>query len=163
MTEGGAPFVALVEQLTRSGAAHVIHAHAPTRTVEDARALTFDLTRLVKTIAFRTAAGDLLLVALRGTRRVDYARLAAVAGVNRRALAPLSPDEVVAQLGVEPGAVSPVPLRPDLVLLVDEDVLTITPTLYCGIGQADRTLEIAPADLIRVTGGRVAAVSRALA
>lgn len=161
MTAGGSPFVALVERLARSGAAHVIHAHAPTRTVEDARALTFDLTRLVKTIGFRTTAGDLLLVALRGTRRVDYARLAAAAGVNRRALAALSPDEVVAQLGVEPGAVSPVPLRPDLVLFVDEDVLTITPTLYCGVGQADRTLEIAPADLVRVAGGRVAAVSRA--
>ncbi len=44
-------------------------------------------------------------------------------------------------------------------VVIDEDVLAILPTLY-GIGRCDRTLEIAPADLVRLTGARVASLSR---
>jgi Cys-tRNA(Pro)/Cys-tRNA(Cys) deacylase len=81
-------------------------------------------------------------------------------GVNRRDLAALSPVEVEELLGVEPGSVSPFPLRNDALVLIDKDVLTILPTLYCGAGRSDRTLEIAPNDLVRVFGGRVGVFSR---
>jgi len=125
-----------------------------------AQTLAFDVARIVKTIAFRTRTGGLVLAALRGIRRVDYARLAALAGVNRRDLAPLSPEEVRELLGVEPGSVSPLLLREDAAVFIDDDVLPILPTIYCGIGRADRTLEIAPADLARLTGGTVGGFSR---
>lgn len=81
--------------------------------------------------------------------------------VKRRELAALAPGQVRDLLGLEPGSVSPVSPRPEAVVFVDEDVLTILPTLYCGIGRCDRTLEIAPADLVRLTGARVASLSRA--
>ena len=45
-------------------------------------------------------------------------------------------------------------------VLIDDDVLTIQPTIYCGIGRPDRTLEIAAADLVRITGGRIGGFSR---
>lgn len=129
--------------------------------MEDAaQTLAFDVERIVKTIAFRTRNGVLVLAALRGTRRVDYPRLAALAGVNRRDLAPLSPEEVRELLGVEPGSVSPLPLRKDAAVFIDDDVLTILPTIYCGIGRPDRTLEIVPADLTQLTGGMVGGFSR---
>jgi Cys-tRNA(Pro)/Cys-tRNA(Cys) deacylase len=155
-----AGFQVLVDTVKRSGVPFVLHEHEPTRTVEDARRLPFDSNRIVKTVAFRTAAG-LVLAALRGTQRVDYAKLAALVGVNRRDLASLSSEQVQDLLGVEPGSVSPVSLPVNAVVYVDEDVLTILPTLYCGIGRCDRTLEIAPTDLLLLTGGRVASLSRA--
>jgi Cys-tRNA(Pro)/Cys-tRNA(Cys) deacylase len=155
-----AGFQVLVDAVKRSGVPFVLHEHAPTRTVEDARSLPFDSTRIVKTVAFHTANAGLVLAALRGSHRVDYAKLAALVGVNRRELASLSPEQVRDLLGVEPGSVSPVPLLANAVVYVDEDVLTILPTLYCGIGRCDRTLEIAPTDLLLLTGDRVASLSR---
>lgn len=148
-------FDRLLDVVERSGFPFILHEHAPSRTMEDAaQNLSLDVTRIVKTIAFRTRNNGLVLAALRGTGRVDYPRLAALVGVNRRDLAPMSPDEVRELLGVEPGSVSPLPLREDAVVFIDDDVLTIQPTIYCGIGRSDRTLELAPADLVRLTNGR---------
>lgn len=156
----GEPYETLLDAVRRSTFPFTVHAHAPTRTVEEARGLPFDVSRLVKAIAFRTAAGTVVIAAVRASARVDYARLAALAGVSRRELSSLSPGEVQALLGVEPGSVSPIPLRADALVIVDEAVLSVVPTLYCGIGRPDRTLEIAPADLVRLTAARVAAVAR---
>lgn len=156
----GDPFGTMLDAVQRSGCPFTVHEHAATRTVEEARSLPFDVSRLVKAIAFRTAAGAVVLAAIRASARVDYARLAALAGVNRRELTSLSPGEVQALLGVEPGSVSPISLRGDALVVVDEAVLSIAPALFCGIGRPDRTLEIAPGDLVRLTGARVAAVAR---
>jgi Cys-tRNA(Pro)/Cys-tRNA(Cys) deacylase len=156
------PIHSLLEEiLTKSGVPFVIHAHEAMRTVEDMeRNPLFDLTRIVKTVAFRTRNNGIVLAAVRGNRRVDYPRLAAILGVNRRDLSPLSPEEVLEYLGVEPGSVAPFSTREDVALLVDEDALTIMPTLYCGIGRPDRTLEIAPGDLVQISGGRTGRFSR---
>jgi Cys-tRNA(Pro)/Cys-tRNA(Cys) deacylase len=145
-----------------SGAAFVLHAHAPTRTMAEAEGnLDFDLTRIVKTVAFAARDGRLVLAALPGPRRVDYPRLAGRLGLNRRDLAPLSPEAVLSRLGVPPGSVSPLlPLPERTELVIDADVLAIAPTLYCGTGRPDRTLELAPDDLVRLSGGRVASFSR---
>jgi Cys-tRNA(Pro)/Cys-tRNA(Cys) deacylase len=154
-------FHMLVEILSLSGAPFVVHEHEPTRTIEEAeRNLSFDVERIVKTVVFRRRSGGLVLAALRGTRRVDYARLAALLEINRRDLAALSPVEVSSSLGVEPGSVSPLLQVAGGEFLIDEDVLAITPTLYCGAGRPDRTMEISPSDLVRITGGRVAAFSK---
>src|SRR6266568_2669503 len=94
-------FLCLREIVERSGISFVIHAHQATRTVEDAtKNLSFDMERIVKMVAFRTRNGGLVLAAVRGTRRVDYSRLASLVGVNRRDLAALSPVEVRELLGV---------------------------------------------------------------
>jgi Cys-tRNA(Pro)/Cys-tRNA(Cys) deacylase len=150
--------LAIVE---RSDVPFILHKHAPVRTMEDAEQnLSFDVARIVKTVAFRIRNGLLVLAALRGTSRVDYPRLAALVGVNRRDLFPLSPEEVREHLGVEPGSVSPLLSMEEVAILVDDDVLTIMPTIYCGIGRPDLTLEIAAADLVRMTGGRIGGFSR---
>jgi Cys-tRNA(Pro)/Cys-tRNA(Cys) deacylase len=151
----------LLELVGRSGLPHRVHAHAPTRTMRDAAETPgFAAERIVKTIAFRVCGGRLVLAALRGTRRVDYAKLAALLGVKRRDLSALAPEEVQEALGVEPGSVSPLPLT-DADVRLDADALTITPTLYCGLGRPDRTLEIAPADLLALCGGKSGAFSKA--
>lgn len=154
-------FDRLARMAEQSGVPFVLHEHMAMRTMADAEQhLPFDVARIVKTVVFRTQSGTLVLAALRGTARVDYARLAALAGVNRRDLATLSPEEVRELLGVEPGSVSPLSFSKDAAGFIDTDVLTIQPTIYCGIGRPDRTLEIAPADLERLTGGRVGSFSK---
>lgn len=166
-TTADAPFHALLALVQKSRLAHALHQHAPTRTIEEARAnLTFDVARIVKTIAFTTRDGRLVLAALRGTRRVDYARLAALAGVSRRDLCALSPAQVLERLGVAPGSVSPlcvelaVPESGPALRLFDEEALSIQPTVYCGTGRPDRTLEMAASDLLGLCGARPAAFSR---
>ena len=101
-----------------------------------------------------------VLAAVQGNRRVDYLRLAALLGISRRDLSPLSPEEVRELLGVEPGSVSPVSARNYVMVLIDEEALLIRPTLYCGIGRPDRTLEIAPEDLVNISGGRTGRFSQ---
>jgi Cys-tRNA(Pro)/Cys-tRNA(Cys) deacylase len=151
----------IVERIDGSGVSYQMHNHMPTRTVDEAqRNLSFDVRRIVKTVAFRTRSGDVILAALRGVLRVDYARLAALLQVNRRDLAALSPDQVRELLGVEPGSVSPLSLGPDALIFIDSDVLDIRPTLYCGTGRPDRTLELSPTDLVGITGGRIGDFSR---
>ncbi len=159
---GETAFDRLLETVRRSGLPHVVHAHPATRTVEEAaHNLDFDTARIVKTIAFGRRDGGLALAALRGTRRVAYPGLAGLLGVSRRNLRALSPEEVLACLGVAPGSVSPVPLVAGIPLFLDTDALAIAPTLYCGLGRPDRTLEIAPADLAALCGATVGAFSKA--
>ena len=125
-------FDRLVRMVEQRGVQFVIHEHMAMRTVADAeKYLSFDVARIVKTIVFRTRSGVLILAALRGTARIDYPRLAALIGVNRRDLVPLSPEEVLELLGVEPGSVSPLLLQDDATVFIDDDVLTILPTIYC--------------------------------
>lgn len=154
-------FERLTKMVADSGVGSLVHEHEATRTMDEAaRRLSFDIERILKTVAFETRSGQLVLAALRGTRRVEYAKLAALIGVNRRDLASLSPERVLEALGVEPGSVSPLPLRDDLLVLIDEEVLTIRPTVYCGFGRPDRTLELTPADLVTLSGARVGSFSR---
>lgn len=157
----GSAYCRLVEIVEQSGLPFILHEHAPLRTVaEAAQNPSFDVARIIKTIAFRTRNGGLVLASLRGTGRVDYPRLAVLVGVNRRDLAPLSSEEVLELLGVEPGSVSPLLLREDTAVFIDDNVLTIQPTIFCGIGRPDRTLEMAAADLVRLTGGHTGGFSR---
>ena len=158
---GDDAFARLLRTVEQSGLPHTVHSHKATRTVEEAAAnLDFDTARIVKTIAFGLRGGAVVLAALRGTRRVAYPALAALCGVSRRDLRALAPDEVLASLGLPPGSVSPVPLAAGMPLFLDADVLTISPTLYCGLGRPDRTLEIAPADLVALCGARLGEFSK---
>ncbi len=168
---------ALLALAERSGAPFSVLKHTPARTIDDARAsLDIDVTRIVKTIAFAarpartvptTDDDRLVLAALRGTRRVDYAKLAGLLGMSRRDLRPLAPGEVLDRLGVAPGGVSPLlPAAMELtgaLVLMDEDALTITPATYSGLARPDRTLVMAATDLTRLSGARVGAFSKSSA
>jgi len=154
-------FAATLSRLAALGLPHTIHEHSPTRTMAEAeRDLDFEPGRIVKTIAFRTRAGAIVLAALCGTQRVDYARLAALVGVRRSDLSSLSPAEVLEYLGVEPGCVSPVDTGAAGLIVVDEAVLELRATIYCGTGRADRTLEVTPEALVQLAGGRTGIFAR---
>jgi prolyl-tRNA editing enzyme YbaK/EbsC (Cys-tRNA(Pro) deacylase) len=126
-----------------------------TRTAEDAaRAIGVEVGQIVKSLVF--AVGDDVVVALvSGPNRLDEGRLAAAAG---EAAAPVTrPDAggVRAATGYPIGGVPPFGHAQPLATFVDEDLLAYD-ELWAAAGTPRHVFPIAPADLVRVTGGRVA-------
>ena len=133
--------------LRDAGIPFALHEHAPVATVaEIVVALPFLAEEHVKTLAF-TADGAVVLAALRGSDRLQFGRLARALGVGRDRIAPLSPERVREELGLEPGGVCPLVDRDDVTVLVDRRVLDL-PRVFCGSGRNDATFELAPADLV---------------
>jgi len=142
------------EILRDAGIAFHVHEHAPVATVaEILEVLPFPAEQHVKTLAF-DADGGIALAALRGSDRLQFGRLARALGVGRDRIAPLSPDRVEAELGLQPGGVCPIVDRDAVAVLVDGRVLAL-PRVFCGSGRNDATLELAPADLVRVSGASI--------
>lgn len=151
-------FARITALLDANNAAYTLHEHAPSVTIEDADAnLWFPVERLVKTIAFRVKGGGYVLAALCGYRQVDYKKLAAVVGVNRTQIMRLTPVEIETELGYVVGGVAPFALTDRVLVMLDAGVLA-WPTIYCGTGRTDRTLEIAPDVLAGISGAHVAMI-----
>ena len=132
----------------------VLHEHVPVATVaEILAALPFPAEEHVKTLAF-TADGSVVLAAVRGSDRLQFGRLARALGVGRDRIAPLSPERVREELGLEPGGVCPLVDRDDVRVLVDRRVLEL-PRAFCGAGRNNATLELAPADLVAASRATV--------
>ncbi|WP_420629614.1 aminoacyl-tRNA deacylase [Candidatus Leptofilum sp.] len=137
-----------------------MHEHKPVRTVaEIEEKLPFLLDKMLKTVAFRVKDGRFILAGLRGHDRIDYRQLAAYCGVNRRAIASMSPDAVEAKLGFEVGGVGPFTLQPEVTVLLDEQLAEMG-TVYCGSGKNTATLAIQFTDLLRVCGGEMVSLAR---
>lgn len=148
--------------LAAAGVAFTLHEHAPSVTVQEAEAnLDFPVGRILKTIAFRIKDQGLLLVGLCGYHTADYRRLAEAAGVNRTQLRRLEEHELEAESGYPPGGTAPFALDDQTRVVLDTHVLRHA-TIFCGTGRPDRTLEVAPADLVRVSGATLAPVARKL-
>jgi Cys-tRNA(Pro)/Cys-tRNA(Cys) deacylase len=153
-------FEEIVELLKSEGVSFTMHSHPMLRTVADMDAfLPFPLENMLKTVAFRVKGGSLVLAANRGQERIDYRKVAAAFGVNRRALRSLSPDAVSAELSFPIGGVCPITLRDDVEVVIDEAVWTME-SVYCGSGKPTATLEIGAADLVRLSRARVLSISR---
>jgi Cys-tRNA(Pro)/Cys-tRNA(Cys) deacylase len=148
-------YEATVDLLRSHGVPFTIHEHPPSHTVAEAEErLPFPVERLLKAIAFKLKAGGYILAAVRGPDRIDYRKLATATGAKRADIVRLTPEEVIEVFGVEVGSVSPIPLQEGVEVYFDTQVST-TETVFCGIGRADRTLEIQLMDLVKVTQGRV--------
>jgi Cys-tRNA(Pro)/Cys-tRNA(Cys) deacylase len=149
-----------VERLNEGGATYCMHEHAPSVTVLDAEThLDFPVNQLLKTIAFRIKQGGWVLAALCGYNQVDYKKLAAVCGVSRDKLMRLTPEAVEQELGFELGGVCPLAMNAQTRVVIDVDALQHT-HVFCGTGRRARTLEIAPAELVRVAGAQIAVLAK---
>jgi Cys-tRNA(Pro)/Cys-tRNA(Cys) deacylase len=148
-------YEAILAFLTAHSIPFTVHEHAPSYTVADAgERLPFPAERLLKAIAFKIKSGGYILAAARGPDRIDYRKLAAASGAKRADIVRLTPEEVMDVFGMEVGSVSPIPLREGVSIFFDTNLPT-DETVYCGIGRADRTLEIQLKDLVHITDGRV--------
>lgn len=154
------PFTRIFNTLAASGIPYTIHEHAPSITIQDADDnLWFPVERLVKTIAFRIKDGGFVLVGLCGYSQVDYKKLAAALGMNRTKLVRMAPEEIEAELGYVLGGVAPFAPNERTRVMLDSGVMA-WPTVFCGTGRQDRTLELAPQELVRVAQAAVAGLAK---
>jgi len=146
--------------LENQGAEYRLHEHPAVVTVEQAEDLVPYLTRhLVKTVVFRIKEGDWILAGIPAGQRVDYGRLASFLKVSRRRLRSVAAAEVAGPLGFEIGGVGPFPVCGDCQVILDRS-LSDWPVITCGSGLNTCTLELAVADLIRVSDARVESIVR---
>ena len=88
----------------KKGVLFKIHGHEPVVTIREAEIKAPALIGgLLKTVAFRIKDSFWVLAAVRCRDRIDYRKLAAALGVNRRDLRSLSPEEVLRDLRIRGG------------------------------------------------------------
>ena len=129
-----------------------------TRTAADAAsAVGCDVAQIVKSLVFM-ADGTPVVALVSGRNRLDPARLGEALGrVNvRRA----DGDEARAATGFAIGGVPPFGHANGVEVLVDRDLLA-HPRVWAAAGLPDAVFAIAPEDLVRASGGRVADVAAA--
>jgi Cys-tRNA(Pro) deacylase len=127
-----------------------------TRTAEDAaQAVGVDVGQIVKSLAFEVD-GTVVIALVSGANRLDEARLATAAGGSRVGRA--DADAVRAATGFPIGGVPPFGHTTDLPVFVDEDLLRFD-TVWAAAGTPRDVFPAAPDDLVRVSGGTVAALA----
>ena len=148
----------VAEELNRLGAAsEVRHMPDSTRTApEAAAAVGCDVAQIVKSLIFRSVAGDeAILVMVSGADRVDESRLAGVVGDQvERATA----EFVRARTGFAIGGVPPVGHSGPVATYLDEHLLDHD-LVWAAAGTPNAVFSIKPAELARITSAKVVAVA----
>jgi Cys-tRNA(Pro) deacylase len=129
---------------------------AGTRTAEDAaRAVGCEVGQIVKSLVF--VVDDRPVIALvSGANRLDTTRLAPALGATRARRA--DGDEARAATGFAIGGVPPFGHASVLPVVVDRD-LARHERLWAAAGLPDAVFAIAPADLLRASGGILADIA----
>lgn len=143
--------------LSKAGIDVVLHAyehHAEATSFGDeaAAALGVDPTRIFKTLV-ADVGGELVVAVVPVARQLDLKALASVVGAKKAALAEAA--AAARSSGYVVGGISPIGQRQRLRTVVDASAETF-PTVYVSAGQRGLQVELAPADLIQVTGAVVA-------
>ena len=125
-----------------------------TRTApEAAAAVGCDVAQIVKSLVFRgVRSGKPLLALVSGRNRASEAKLEALFG---EPLSRADADFVRERTGFAVGGVPPLGHAEPLATAIDRDLLAF-PVVWAAAGSPRAVFDIAPADLVRVTGGRVA-------
>lgn len=157
-TLGGTPATVA---LTRAGVAFEVRAYehdpaAPSYGLEAAEVLGVEPERVFKTL-LADVDGRLVVAVVPVSGQLDLKALAAAVGGKKAAMA----DPAVAErtTGYVVGGISPVGQRKALPTVLDASALAHATILVSG-GRRGLDLELAPADLISVTGATTAPVGR---
>lgn len=131
----------------------VVELPASTRTaVEAAQAVGCDVGQIVKSLIFKGRdSGRPLLILASGANRVDLEKAAAVVGDE---LDKADADFVRQHTGFAIGGVPPLGHAEALETLIDVDLLQYQ-EIWAAAGTPNAVFCLSPADLQRVTGGRV--------
>ncbi len=121
-----------------------------------AEAVGCELGQIAKSIVF-VADGVPVLAIVAGDRRGDAAAIGVETGAARVRLA--DPDAVQRATGYTVGSVSPFDLPEGLMVMIDESLARFDVVLPAA-GTADSVVAIPFEDLIALSRGRVAAISR---
>jgi Cys-tRNA(Pro)/Cys-tRNA(Cys) deacylase len=105
--------------------------------------------QIVRSILFRLAQDDYLMVLVAGPRQVDWKALRRYVGQSRLTMA--AAEEVRSVTGYEIGAVSPFALPRPIRVLIDESVVQ-EGEISIGSGVRNTTVILTSADLLRALG-----------
>jgi Cys-tRNA(Pro)/Cys-tRNA(Cys) deacylase len=154
----GTPATLLLE---RAGVPHVVHpyevdAHAGSYGEAVAEALGVEPERMLKTL-LATVDGRLVCGVVPVAGSLDLKALAGAVGGKRGVMA--EPAVAERSTGYVVGGISPLGQRTRLPTVVDETA-ELWDTVVVSAGRRGLSVELAPADLVRLTGAVVADVSR---
>ena len=157
MAGKGTPATAL---LTKQKVAHVLHAYqhdprADSYGLEAVEALGLEPARVFKTLVAEVE-GKLVVGVVPVTGQLDLKALAMAAGGKKAKMA----DPAAAQraTGYVLGGISPLGHRSRLPVVIDATADAF-PTVYCSAGRRGLEVELAPADLVRLTNAVVAGIA----
>ena len=147
--------------LTRAGISFTLHEYdhdprAESFGLEAAEALDLDPARVLKTL-MATVDGRLAVAVVPVSGQLDLKALARALGGSRAAMAERAAAERAT--GYVVGGISPVGQRRRHPTVLDASALE-HPTVFVSAGRRGLDLEIAPADLVRVTDATTAPVGR---
>jgi prolyl-tRNA editing enzyme YbaK/EbsC (Cys-tRNA(Pro) deacylase) len=108
--------------------------------------------QILKSLLFTNGDGAAALVIANGSNRVDRARLAAALGWPRARLA--DPATVLRLTGYPAGGVAPVGHATPLPVLLDRRAAALS-IAYGGAGAEQALVRLRPADILRLTAGRI--------
>jgi Cys-tRNA(Pro)/Cys-tRNA(Cys) deacylase len=115
--------------------------------------------RLFKTLVAVVDGGPLAVGVVQVSHHLDLKALAAAVGGKKAVMAEAAAAERAT--GYVVGGISPVGQKRRLAVVIDASALELT-TLFCSAGRRGLQMEIAPADLIKATGAKVADIAAAL-
>jgi Cys-tRNA(Pro)/Cys-tRNA(Cys) deacylase len=149
------------QQLASLGVAHTIHryAHDPRSQsygLEASEALGVPAGRVFKTLV-ADVDGQLTVGVVPVAGSLDLKALAAAVGGKKATMA--DPAQAERASGYVTGGISPLGLRRQLPVVVDESALSY-PTVFCSAGQRGMQVELAPADLVAAAGASTSAIAK---
>jgi Cys-tRNA(Pro)/Cys-tRNA(Cys) deacylase len=156
-----------LEALHVAGVEHVVHTYAPVEAggsrgrrphygADAAAALGVDPGRVLKTL-IADVDGRLVAAVVPVAGELDLRALAAAVGGRRAVLAEAAAAERAT--GSVVGGISPLGMRRSLPTVVDEAAAAL-PTVFVSAGRRGLQVEVAPADLVRLAGARLAPIAR---
>lgn len=136
----------------------VLEFETSTRTAADAaEAVGCTVGQIAKSLIFRAMdSGRPVLAIASGSVRVDEARLSELLGEN---IGRADAAFVREQTGYAIGGVPPIGHRSQAVIFIDETLLTFD-TIWAAGGTPNAVFRLTPDDLVRLTGGTVAAIAK---
>jgi Cys-tRNA(Pro)/Cys-tRNA(Cys) deacylase len=154
----GTPATALLAKL---GIAHSVHVydHDPRRGaygLEASDALGVPPERVFKTLVAEVD-GALTVGVVPVAGQLDLKALAAAAGGKKAVMAGVAVAERAT--GYLAGGISPLGQRRRLPVVIDSSALQFA-TVFCSGGRRGLEIELAPADLVRAAGARVAVIAQ---
>lgn len=156
-----------IDAARRARIAHTVHEYAHDDraslqaggrgyALEAVEALGIDAGRVFKTIVV-ACDGRLGLAVVSADAEVDLKAAAAALGGRKAAIA--EPAEAERATGYVLGGISPLGTRRPLPVVLDISAAGY-PTIHVSAGRRGLEIELAAADLVRVTKGRLAAIAR---
>ncbi|NEK57334.1 Cys-tRNA(Pro) deacylase [Geodermatophilus sabuli] len=151
-----------VRALERAGVAHTLHPYDPEHPSDQGHgeaavaALGADPRQVFKTLVTRVD-GTLTVAIVPVSGSLDLKALAAAVGGRKAAMA--EPADAERTTGYVLGGISPLGQRKPLPTVVDDSALRFA-TVMVSAGRRGLQVEVAPADLVRLTRARTAPISR---